>query len=229
MASNDLRAILTIYPMRMIYLCSTGVHLDQTLTPSTTSFPKSPFSFSNTGWISSSKNSCVCSFALPMNNLGSTSVPSLSCTASNSASLAMRSSKSFDLPSPLTTLPASMEWTRIASWSSCLSPPALTHSMRITSVAMKGNSSITCFSTTLGQTTIPSAIFINKFNTTSTAKNPSGSIILRMALSSKVRSNHWLACVFAALGGKLMMYLLSEQHLSDLMGLRLYAMAELPI
>ena len=51
----------------------------------------------------------------------------------------------------------------------------------------------------------------------------------RIALSSRVRSNHWLACVLAALGGRLIIYLLSEQHLSLRMGLRLYAMALLPI
>ena len=37
---------------------------------------------------------------------------------------------------------------------------------------------------------------------TSVARNPSGRTILRIALSSSVRSNHWLACVCAALVGR---------------------------
>ena len=65
--------------------------------------------------------------------------------------------------------------------------------------------------------------------TTSTARKPSGRTIRRIALSSSVRSNHWLACVFAALTGSEMRYLESEQTLSDLMGLRLYAIALDPI
>ena len=44
----------------------------------------------------------------------------------------------------------------------------------------------------------PSAMLMSVVKMTSAAKNPSGRTIRRTAESSKVRSNHWLACVWAA-------------------------------
>jgi hypothetical protein len=44
----------------------------------------------------------------------------------------------------------------------------------------------------------PSAMFVKTLRITSVAKKPSGSIMRRIAESSSVRSNHWLAWVLAA-------------------------------
>ena len=70
--------------------------------------------------------------------------------------------------------------------------------MRMFSVAMNGSSAITCECTTFGHTCMPSAMFMRRVRITSVARNASGSVIRRIAESSRVRSNHWFACVLAA-------------------------------
>lgn len=50
-----------------------------------------------------------------------------------------------------------------------------------------------------------------------------------MALSSSVRSIHWVAAVLSVLAGRDMRNLAMEQQRSERIGLRLYAMADDPI
>ena len=52
----------------------------------------------------------------------------------------------------LTLRPAAMECSLMLSCRICLSPPAFTHCMRMTSVAMKGNSKCRCALMTAGHT-----------------------------------------------------------------------------
>ena len=63
----------------------------------------------------------------------------------------------------------------------------------------------------------------------SARRNISGIFMRRMALSSRVRSIHWSLSVLAKLVGLAMSSRESEYMRSERMGLRLYAMAELPI
>lgn len=115
-------------------------------------------------------NPSTCWGARPMKSMGLTKSSNFSWTAANRGSAEIiyrvrifpshksahepliRASKSFALPNSLTCRPASMEWTRMASWSTCLSPPATTHCISIASVAMKGSSNWILLLTTAGQT-----------------------------------------------------------------------------
>ena len=63
--------------------------------------------------------------------------------------------------------------------------------------------------------------FIYRVSMESTAKNASGTLILLLAESSKVRSNHWVAAVIAGFITSHITYLAMDAILSLLMGLRL--------
>ena len=111
----------------------------------------------------------------------------------------MRSSRSLT-PSPcLTRRAASMEWVRMASCSSCRSPPRLAQSIMIFSVAMKGSSRRRSRSMTAVLTTRPSTTLTTSDRMASTAKKPSATLMRLLALSSSVRSNHWVEAVMAGL------------------------------
>ena len=64
---------------------------------------------------------------------------------------------------------------------------------------MKGSSFITRARMTFSYTTSPSQTFIMMLRMASTPKNASLTAMRRLALSSRVRSNHWVAAVMAAL------------------------------
>ena len=63
----------------------------------------------------------------------------------------------------------------------------------------------------------------------SVARNDSGSVSRRFALSSSVRSKNWTPCVWFALGSSEPTNLASDAMRSERIGFRLYAMAEEPI
>ena len=67
------------------------------------------------------------------------------------------------------------------------------------SVAMKGSSFITRARMTFSYTTSPSHTFIMMLRMASMPRNASLTAMRRLALSSSVRSNHWVAAVMAVL------------------------------
>eukprot|EP01139_Manchomonas_bermudensis_P010712 Amastigsp_a340965_83.p2 type:complete len:238 gc:universal Amastigsp_a340965_83:312-1025(+) len=140
----------------------------------------------------------------------------------------MRSTRSLSAPSALTRRPASMDSSRIVSWSSWRLPPALTAAISTFSVAMKGSSAAACFRITCGQTWMPSMTLRASCRATSVARNASGRTTRRFAESSSERSSHWLAAVCAALSASEMTSRESEVIRSHRMGLRLYAIADDP-
>ena len=132
-------------------------------------------------------------------------------------------------PFSFTLRPASIESSRILSWSSCLSPPAFTASIIIFSVAMNGSSDISRFSITFGYTTSPSTTFRQRSRIPSIARNPSGTLSRLFAESSSVLSNHCVADVIAGLSASIITYLERDAIRSLLIGFLLYAIADDPI
>ena len=63
------------------------------------------------------------------------------------------------------------------------------------SLAMKGSSAIRRLRTTFGYTTMPSVTFSMIFRMASVARKPSAMATRLLALSSSVRSNHWVPVV----------------------------------
>ena len=63
------------------------------------------------------------------------------------------------------------------------------------SLAMKGSSAIRRLRTTLGYTTMPSVTLSMMFRIASVARKPSAMATRLLALSSSVRSNHWVPVV----------------------------------
>ena len=119
---------------------------------------RSAFSF-KIGRTTSSRNSSTCFGARPTYFFGSIVFFNSSRLKLKDGSAAISSKRLLSFPSPLTFFPASMESSRMRSWSSCLSPPAFTASIMIFSVAINGSSAIKCFSITFGYTTRPSTTF----------------------------------------------------------------------
>mmetsp|Transcript_9866 Transcript_9866/g.24302 ORF Transcript_9866/g.24302 Transcript_9866/m.24302 type:complete len:201 (+) Transcript_9866:293-895(+) len=153
---------------------------------------------------------------------------SVEWTALKLLSFAMRSRRSLSPPFSFITFAASMECSRMASWRSWRLPPSLTQAIRMFSVAMNGSASITRLLMTWGQTTTPEMTFVTMSRMESTARKDSGRTIRRLAESSRVRSNHWVACVWAVLATREMTYRAREQTRSLLIGFLLYAIAEDP-
>ena len=79
------------------------------------------------------------------------------------------------------------------------------------------------------RTWIPSTTLHRVLRMPSTARKTCGMDSLRLAESSRVRSNHWEAWVWAAFSDTVMAKRVRAQMRSQRMGLRLYAMALLPI
>jgi hypothetical protein len=94
---------------------------------------------------------------------------------------------------------------------------------------MNGNSCEILLAITLGYTTNPSEMFCKVLRTISAVRNASGRVMRRLALSSRVRSNHWTLEVINAFWCRTIKCLAKLQTRSERMGLRLYAMAEEPI
>ena len=77
------------------------------------------------------------------------------------------------------------------------------------------------WATTAGWTTRPGTMFRERLRTASAARNPCGKTRRLTALSSRVRSSHWVAAVWLAAAGRAMMNLASEQSRSARIGFRL--------
>ena len=117
----------------------------------------------------------------------------------------------------------------MTSWSDCRSPPVPTPSMSQRSVAMNGICSATCRRITSSRTSSPAAMFVASTRMASAPRNASGSVSRRLALSSSVRSSHWLAAVCAPLAWSEMTNRARPVIRSARIGFRLYAMALEPI
>ena len=100
-------------------------------------------------------------------------------------------------------------------------PPFSTACIMMFSLAMKGSSDIKRLRMTLGYTTRPSVTLSMMFRMASVARKPSAMAIRLLALSSRVRSNHWVPAVKLGLSTSTIRYRARAQMRSQRMGLRL--------
>ena len=104
----------------------------------------------------------------------------------------MRSTMSFSRPSLLNALARSHGVLADALVQVLTVAAALTASIMMFSVAIKGNSRRKCCSITFGYTTRPSATFVVQIQDTVHRQESSGDAERLFAESSNVRSNHWV-------------------------------------